>query len=620
MGRNKMRKGGAKRPRNDEWTTDARTTTDLSNAALEKFYRGKIVPEEEWSTFLASMQSPLPTAMRVNRSLEEFDSVRDFLHKELSQQFDVKELRYFPQRGAMQAAASRGSLKRNAEHKRLKQILSALNEGGYITRQEAVSMIPPLLLNVQAGDKVLDMCSAPGSKTSQMLEALVGDSKAGCLVANDLNSSRLDVLTHQTNRCPGAHSHLVITNYDAMNYPLFQKVEDKFDRVLCDVMCSGDGTLRKSIDLWPRWNTVQGAELHTSQMKVLTRGMMLCKKGGIVVYSTCSLNPVEDEAVLSECLKRSQGTFRLIDPSSFVPGLIGSPGVTSWSLTSRDLTAELSTFEEAEAHRNGVHNGKGFSYRPTMFANAETLKDQNMHFAIRVFPHAQDTGGFFIAALECVEDYPNSVKPLDHPPSKPLHQIPTHIAETVRDALDLPATFPFSNIFYRNEHAREQKFYYACDAVAASLPTIHANIAQVGCKVFESFSKHSNDKLRFTTEGLGSLAPLLPSNFFVTVSPQLLLDLSSVGMSSECFEQRAGCSLSQLPKHSFVLRAKLGNGLGELLVAAEKVTATLVAAKVLPWQQTLCKLELNIPLVEASAEKSESDEEENAEPNAEPKE
>ena len=90
------------------------------------------------------------------------------------------------------------------------------------------------------------MCSAPGSKTSQMLEALVSDRNGGCLVANDLNSSRLDVLTHQTNRCPGAHGHVVITNYDAMNYPLLQQASDKFDRVLCDVMCSGDGTLRRS--------------------------------------------------------------------------------------------------------------------------------------------------------------------------------------------------------------------------------------------------------------------------------------------------------------------------------------------------------------------------------------
>ena len=130
MGRNKLRKGGAKRPRNDEWTTDARMTTELSNAALEKYYRGKIVPEVHWSEFLASMQSPLPTAMRVNLALAHFDEVRAFLHKELSQQFEVKELPYFPQHGAMQAAASRGNLKRNAENKRLKRILSALNEEG----------------------------------------------------------------------------------------------------------------------------------------------------------------------------------------------------------------------------------------------------------------------------------------------------------------------------------------------------------------------------------------------------------------------------------------------------------------------------------------------------------
>ena len=181
-----------------------------------------------------------------------------------------------------------------------------------------------------------------------------------------------------------------------------------------------------------------------------------------------------------------------------------------------------------------------------MFANSELLKEQNIHYAIRVFP-IQDTGGFFIAALECVDDYPHSVE--DNGPRAPeaAAPIPPHIATTVRSALDLPESFPFSNTFFRNEHAREQKFYYACDAVVETLPKIHANIAQVGCKVFESFSKHSNEKLRFTTEGLGSLAPLLPENFFVAVSPQLLLDLSNVGMSSECFEQRSGYSCRSFP-------------------------------------------------------------------------
>lgn len=66
----------------------------------------------------------------------------------------------------------------------------------------------------------------------------------------------------------------------------------RFDRVLCDVVCSGDGTLRKSLDLWSRWNTMLGVDLHKTQCAILTRGMELCKANGVVVYSTCSLNPV----------------------------------------------------------------------------------------------------------------------------------------------------------------------------------------------------------------------------------------------------------------------------------------------------------------------------------------
>jgi hypothetical protein len=73
-----------------------------------------------------------------------------------------------------------------------------------------------------------------------------------------------------------------------------------FDRVLCDVPCSGDGTMRKAPDIWRRWTPANGNGLHTLQLRIALRGAELLRVGGRMVYSTCTFNPVEDEAVVAE--------------------------------------------------------------------------------------------------------------------------------------------------------------------------------------------------------------------------------------------------------------------------------------------------------------------------------
>lgn len=81
----------------------------------------------------------------------------------------------------------------------------------------------------------------------------------------------------------------------------------KFDRILCDVPCTGDGTLRKNPDIWPKWNAANGNNLHGIQYRVARRGLELLAVGGRMVYSTCSLNPIENEAVIHRILKECEG-------------------------------------------------------------------------------------------------------------------------------------------------------------------------------------------------------------------------------------------------------------------------------------------------------------------------
>ena len=72
---------------------------------------------------------------------------------------------------------------------------------------------------------------------------------------------------------------------------------------MADVPCTGDGTLRKNADIWPKWNVSNGNNLHGVQYRIVKRGLELLEVGGRLVYSTCSLNPVENEAVLHRMLK-----------------------------------------------------------------------------------------------------------------------------------------------------------------------------------------------------------------------------------------------------------------------------------------------------------------------------
>ncbi|KAG5473907.1 hypothetical protein LSCM1_04542 [Leishmania martiniquensis] len=609
MSRNQKRKCGGKRSREDEWMTDARDPAALKNGAFEAYYKDNVIPASEWEAFLSCLQTGLPMSIRFNRAVPQVAAVDAFVTQHLSEVFESKRIPFFPAQRAIQCSVSRGDLKRKKANQALKKIVSAMNEGGYLTRQETVSMVPPLLLQVEPGMRVLDMCAAPGSKTSQILECLLagGGGDRGVVVANDVKASRLDILHRQTNRAAGAHLHVIITNTDAARFPLLPP-EERFDRVLCDVMCSGDGTLRKSIDMWPRWDSLLGANLHHSQVRVLLRGMASCKSGGIVVYSTCSLNPIEDEAVVSACLAQTKGSFELIDPTPLLPGLCASPGMTSWTVTTRDLITVLCTYEDAKRFMEAQTDRRTFQYAPSMFASTKLLVEQHIERTRRILPHAQDTGGFFFAALRCIAAVPDDAQTRAKPArdaweaEAPMKFLSDGLRATVQKALGLPDTFPYDRLVVRNEEARDQKVYLAnSDAIRLS-QQLGCRVVQVGSKVFESVIKYSNDKLRICADGVAGLVPFLPSNFIVSVTPLLLLELAAeTPMQYDDFTARTGHLTEELPP-CFVLTTSWSVG-GPIYVAAEK-SAKLgkLVAHVASWQATVCKLALNLPLVESVGE------------------
>ena len=222
---------------------------------------------------------------------------------------------------------------------------------GWLHGQEEVSALPALALDPQPGETVWDACAAPGSKTTQ-LAALMDD--RGLLIGNDNNLGRLSALRHNAERL--GVTNLAVTNSDARNFSLKPFEIDAFDRSLVDAPCSCEGTCRKNPDVLDQWTMDHVHSVVGIQKGILRRAVQATREGGTVVYSTCTFAPEENEAVLDHVL--GEEDCRVVDVD--LP-LETSPGVTEW---------------------------EGEEYRP------EVGK------ARRVYPHQNDTGGFFVAKLE----------------------------------------------------------------------------------------------------------------------------------------------------------------------------------------------------------------------------
>ncbi|KAJ1948559.1 tRNA (cytosine-5-)-methyltransferase ncl1, partial [Linderina pennispora] len=278
-------------------------------------------------------------------------------------------------------------------------------EVGNISRQEAVSMVPPLLLDVQPEHFVLDMCAAPGSKTAQLIEALhkdtaMGECPPGVVVANDADYKRACMLVHQVSRLNSPS--VVVTNHSGERFPNIYEDGNvvQFDRILCDVPCSGDGTTRKNVRVWEKWRADDAHSLHPVQTKILQRAAYLLKTGGRLVYSTCSLNPIENEAVVANVLHHFEGALKLVDVSSELPELKRRPGLNTWKVMTRDGQL-FDKFEDIPAGEHGRNRRK---YSPRFFPLPEhEMEKLHMERCLRIYSHLQNTGGFFVAVIEKVK-------------------------------------------------------------------------------------------------------------------------------------------------------------------------------------------------------------------------
>jgi 16S rRNA (cytosine967-C5)-methyltransferase len=173
---------------------------------------------------------------------------------------------------------------------------------GAISIQDEASQTVPLLLDTQPGDRVLDLCAAPGGKTPPLARAA---GARGIVVAADRHAHRLRAMREQFKRLALAGVRLV--ELDAASALPFGIL---FNRILVDAPCSGTGTLARHPEIRWRLQPQQLAEFHSLQAALLSSALQQLAPGGRLVYSTCSVEPEENEQVVEEALRKTSGFQR----------------------------------------------------------------------------------------------------------------------------------------------------------------------------------------------------------------------------------------------------------------------------------------------------------------------
>ena len=255
-----------------------------------------------------------------------------------------------------------------------KQVLSLLHTTGRVTRQEAASMLPVEVLPLEGAELVLDLCAAPGSKTTQVAERAMD----ATVVANEPVSGRVNTLV--SNRGRVSLDNVVIVQHDGRHFPRIPP--PGFDAIIADLPCTGSATMRKNRDVWWDWRPSAGRGMHALQVGIAVRAANLVRPGGHMVVSTCSLDPVENEAVVADVLQRCPWMEVLPLPSTAFPGLVLREGLTEWTLLADDGSPMHDEMEGMDA------------FRPP---------DASLHAALRntrrLHPEDNDTGGFYLALL-----------------------------------------------------------------------------------------------------------------------------------------------------------------------------------------------------------------------------
>ncbi|HSM04930.1 MAG TPA: RsmB/NOP family class I SAM-dependent RNA methyltransferase [Longimicrobiales bacterium] len=322
---------------------------------------------DDWEAFEAAIRIPEPTTLRANTLRISREALADRLE---AQGYAVSPVAHQP------------AFLRVDEEPEGRPVSDTLEHwmGLFYMQQTATGLAAPLL-GPEAGERVLDLCSAPGGKTTHLAELMEG---RGTVVASDVNETRIRALLGNLYRL--GHTNVMTVAGDGRRFP----EGATFDRVMVDVPCSAEGTLRKRGGKIPGHSGKWAKQVTKAQEKLLRKAVVLTRPGGTLLYVTCTFGPDENEAVLTRVLA--------------------------------DAPISVDPIELPVPHARGLE------------AFGDARFDPSLVGAVRIYPHHLDSGGLFMCRLrrEAGEGGDGEAGEHGH-------------ATRVRGWTPVPADFPFSD-------------------------------------------------------------------------------------------------------------------------------------------------------------------------------
>jgi len=228
---------------------------------------------------------------------------------------------------------------------------------GYYYIQELASMLPIIALTPKKDEIFLDLCASPGSKTTQAAAKM---QNTGTIIANDVSLGRIMILASNLEKCGVVNS--IITHEEGKRF--CEKIAEKdfkFDKILVDAPCSGEGTLRSTPATYLMWNINTIKQLSGLQKRLFLKSFELLKPKGEIIYSTCTHAPEENEEIIDYALKALKDRIEILD---FELPIKTRKGIIKWQ---------------------------------------DKIYDKRVEKAKRVYPHDNNTEGFFIAKFRRIK-------------------------------------------------------------------------------------------------------------------------------------------------------------------------------------------------------------------------
>lgn len=278
----------------------------LPEAFLNRLHA--IVPSQKWDQIANTFSEPKPTTFRVNTLKTNAETVRETLGQS---GFRSEPVSWYSDAFVLKS----GRLRELQETQSYRE--------GEIYVQALSSMVPVMVLDPKPGETILDLTAAPGSKTTQIASLMRGEGK---IVANDNNKVRFFRLKSNIELQGASSVTLSLKHGESFGrmYP------EQFDRVLLDAPCSAEGRFNvREPASYRYWKEAKVREMARKQRRLLLSGLSALKPGGVLVYSTCTFAPEENEEIIDWALQKSNGNIQV--EKIALPFSNHSAGLAAWA-------------------------------------------------------------------------------------------------------------------------------------------------------------------------------------------------------------------------------------------------------------------------------------------------